>query len=59
MKTFFKNLGYRVLVQSSKIESAIFSHKLPCQKPMLRQIEWEVQNGQRTEFLPVTTLFFR
>ena len=27
MKTFFKNLGYRVLVQSSKIESAIFSHK--------------------------------
>ena len=34
--------------------------KLPCQKPILRQIEWEVQNGpiKKNGVLPVTTLFF-
>ena len=35
--------------------------KLLCQKPMLRQIEWRLQNGHITEsgVLPVTALFFR
>ena len=37
-----------------------FHTKLPYQKPMLRQVEWRVQNGPVTknEFLPVTTLLF-
>ena len=38
----------------------IFIQKLPCQKPMLRQIEWRVQNGPITKngVLPVFALFF-
>ena len=38
-----------------------FHAKLPCQKPLLRQIEWEVQNGTSTKnrFLPLTTLFLQ
>ena len=34
--------------------------KLLCQKPMLRQIEWQLQNGSVTKsgVLPVTTLSF-
>ena len=37
-----------------------FHSKLLCQKPMLRQIEWRLQNGPITKsgVLPVTTLFF-
>ena len=33
--------------------------KLPCQKPMLKQIEWSVQNGPMTkiELLPLITAF--
>ena len=34
--------------------------KLPCQNPILRQIEWGVQNRPITKngVLPLTTLFF-
>ena len=37
-----------------------FHSKLLCQKPMLRQIQWRLQNGAITKsgVLPVTTLFF-
>ena len=37
-----------------------FHTKLPCQKPILRQKGWEVQNGPITKngVFPVTTLFF-
>ena len=37
-----------------------FHSKLLCQKPMLRQIEWLLQNGPITKsgVLPVTTSFF-
>ena len=37
-----------------------FHTKLPYQKPMLRQIEWWVQNGPsiKNGVSPVTTLFF-
>ena len=41
----FKKLKYRFLVESITIESATF---LSCQKPMLRQIDWGVQNGLTT-----------
>ena len=37
-----------------------FHVKLYCQKPMLRQIEWEMQNGPITRnwVLPICTLLF-
>ena len=37
-----------------------FHTKLPCQKLILRQIEWLVQNGpiKKNEVLSVTTTFF-
>ena len=57
-KSFFKKLEYPFFVESTKIEKASFPYKY--QKPMLRQIEWWVQNGPITKngVLPVTTLFF-
>ena len=42
MKTFLKNWS---IVSELKVLQFHFYKKLPCQKPMLRQIEWEVQNG--------------
>ena len=50
-KSFFKKPMYRFLVKSIKIETTT------C--PMLRKIEWEVQNRPITKnwVLPVTTLF--
>ena len=52
MKTFFKTLEYRFLVEPTKIHE-----KLLCQKPMLKQIEWRLRNGPITNsgVLPVTT----
>ena len=37
-----------------------FYTKLPCEKPILSQIEWGVQNGPTTKngVLPIPTLFF-
>ena len=59
MKTFFKKLEYRFLV-ALKLKTHHFHAKLSYQKPMLRQIEWWVQNGPITEngVLTVTALFF-
>ena len=42
MQTFFKKLEYRFLVESIKIDNITFPYKTAL---MLRQIEWEVQNG--------------
>ena len=57
--TFFKKLEYRFLVV--RLKTRFFYTKLPCQKPMLRRIEWWVQNGAliKNVILQVTTLFFR
>ena len=42
----FQKTGIMFLVESAKIEKWQHDHgKLFCQKPMLRQIEWGVQNG--------------
>ena len=43
-----------------RLKTHHFHSKLLCQKPMLRQIEWRLQNGPITKsgVLPVTTLFF-
>ena len=37
-----------------------FHTTFPCQKPMLKQTEWGLQNGPITKnrVLPVTTIFF-
>ena len=62
LKNHFQKTGYRFLVESFKIENASFPYtKLPCQKPMLRQIIWWLQNGpiKKNGVLPVTTLFFK
>ena len=58
MKTFQKTKV--TLVESTKIENHHFHTILICQKPMLRQIEWGVQNGPITKNgnLPLTTLYF-
>ena len=48
---FLKKLEYRFLVQNTRNETATFPNKkfpfrnIPPKKPMLTQIEWEVQNG--------------
>ena len=42
---YFQKTEYRFLVESTKIENASFPYKSACQTPMLRQIEWWVQNG--------------
>ena len=44
MKTFFKKLEYRFLVETTKTENTSFPFKLLCQKPLLRQIEWRLQS---------------
>ena len=46
---------------SHNVETSQHFHtKLPCQNPMLRQVEWGVSNGPITKsrVLPVTTLYF-
>ena len=35
-----------------------FYTELPCQKPMLRQIEWGAQNGPTTKNRIPATIFF-
>ena len=42
-KPFYKKLEYRFFVESTKIKCAIFPHNPPWQRPMLRQIECEIQ----------------
>ena len=44
MKTCFKNLESFFLVEGTKFENATFLYKAARRKPMLRQIEWVVQN---------------
>ena len=44
-----------------RLKTQHFLTKLSCHKPMLRQMEWGIQNESITKnrVLPVTTLFFR
>ena len=58
-KIFSKKLEQNFLVESTKFENAAFHTKLPCEKPILRQIERGVPNGPiiKNGILPVTTLF--
>ena len=56
---FSKDWNIAFLAESTKIEYAIFPHKSPGQKPILRKIKWRVQNGRITKngVWPVTTVF--
>ena len=58
METFFKKLGYPLLVESTKTEITLFPHKTALSKANSRRIEWGVLNGPITKngVLPVTTL---
>ena len=59
-KFFLKKLGYSFLVQSTANENTTFPSKTAYQKPILRQIDWVVQNGpiEKNGFLPLTASFF-
>ena len=59
-ENLFEKMGVSFLVESTKIECTTFPYKLPCQKPMFRQTESEVQNASSTKnrVFPVTTLSF-
>ena len=54
-----KKLEHRFLLKVLRLKAQHFQNKLLCQKPMLRQIEWEVQNGPITmnDVFLVTILF--
>ena len=60
MKTFFKKLEYIFSVGSSTTWHVTIFTKLSSRKPMLRQIEWVVQDEPitKSEVLTITTLFF-
>ena len=47
-------------MKALRLKTQHFYRKLPCQKPMLKQIERGVQNGTiaKNGVLPITTLFF-
>ena len=51
-------MEYGFLVETTKIENTLFPFKTAL--PMLRQIEWRLQNEPVTKsgVLPVTALFF-
>ena len=59
-KPYSKNWSIVFKLQVLRLKMQHFHTKLPCQKPILRQIEWGVQNGPTTKngVIPVTTLFF-
>ena len=59
-KTFFKKLGYCFLVETTRIENNDFNSNLRSQQPMLRQIEWRLQNAPVTKsgVWPATALSF-
>ena len=56
IKTFSKKLEYRFLVQSTKIESAIFPHKTSLSEVSVKTNS--IGSAQWNGVLPGTTLFF-
>ena len=57
---FSKNWSTAFQFKVLRLKAQYFHTKLPCHKPVLRQIEWRIQNepGTRNGVLPGTTLFF-
>ena len=60
-KTFFKNWNTVFWLKLLRLKTHYFHSELLCQKPVLRQIEWRLQNRpiRKSGAFPVTTLFFR
>ena len=58
-KTFFKNRGYHLLVESTGIENATFSYETVLLEANVKTNRLGVQDGPITKngVLPVTTLF--
>ena len=57
-KTFFNNWSIIFWLKALRLETHFFHTKLPYQKPMLRQIEWWVQNGPVTKEQSFTSNYF-
>ena len=59
-KPFLKNWSTVFWLKPLRLKTYNFHSTLLCYKPMLRQIEWQLQNGPITKsgVWPVTTLFF-
>ena len=59
-KTSFKKLKYRFLVESSKIENALYPYKTTLSEANVMTNRMQVQTEPITKngVLPVTTLFF-
>ena len=57
---FYKTGVLFFLLKVLQLKSQHFHIRLPLQMPMLRQIEWGLQNGPTVEsgISPLTTLFF-
>ena len=57
----FQKTGVTFWLKVLRLKVQHFHIKRLCQKPMLRQKEWGVENGPITKngVFPVTTLFFR
>ena len=55
-----KNWSRVFQLKALRLKAHHFHSELFCQEPMLRQIEWRLQNGPITQsgVLPVTTLIF-
>ena len=49
METYYKNLSTVFQLKVIGLKTQYFYRKLPCERPMLRQTEWEVQNGPITK----------
>ena len=60
-KLFTENWSTVFKLKVIRLKRQHFHTKLLCHKPVLRQIEWGVQDGSITKngVLPVTTSFFR
>ena len=59
-RNFLKNENLFQQTGRSGLKAQHYHTKQPCQKPIVRQIEWRVHIGHITKngVLPVTTLFF-
>ena len=60
-KPFLKNWGTVFQLKVMLLKVPYFPTKLPCQKPVLRKIEWGVKNRpiMNNAVLPLTTYFLK
>ena len=58
-QTFFKKLDYHFLVESTKIENALFPYKTALSKDNVKTNRMGSTKWTYNEVLPLTTLFFR